>query len=1007
MPMFSGYRGRLPFSLGIVLLLSSVTLNTVFAAGEPAKEFINQLRAAKYFDSALSYLDRLAEYPGVDPEFMSAVALEKAQTHIQQAVSSRNSGKRNEYFLLAEAQITEFLKQADHPRTSEARLKLGKLQLARATQLMAGEPDETKRKEALASYTAASKTFDDIVKTLRTTLKEMQGAKVVDAAAKNLRDRYRGEFLQAMNSSAEARRLAAGTLPDPAKDGKELLDQALESFIELSEKYDSFAQGAMATLQRGQVEEQLGMKAEALDSYIRMLEQPDADALRESKFQAVTGIIRLGLEKAPPEYQRGIERGMPVLDGTRPNERTASSVQDLRIALAKAYLTRSEDTEKIKPVEQKRAKSEGRKLLNLASKIPGPQADEAIKMLAKIGIDREAPVDVPKAEQPESLQDAWDKAAALQAAIEQNEVTLSLLQKSPETPQILKQIEQVIEQLAISRSLARQYLQRGLAVVDSETELELINQSRQFLAFLLYKSKHLRDASVVGFFLARNAPGTASGLAGGLVALNSLQLILQEDPGNVAATEQLESLADFLGKFWPNEPKAADAQGLIIRIALRAGNWEKARTKILKMAKGPERGAFQRLMGQLLWNESIIARGEQNNELASTHLEAAAKQLAEGLAQIQVPLADLEAAKAALVLAKIYLRQGKVMEASEVLDNSVYGPVKILARLGDGKQAFASDVYSVDLQVLVQRMALEPAQADALLKRATGVMDQLRLNVQGPDAQKKLTDLYLLISLEIRVQLDLAQGDAKVALISAFRAFLSQISKTIKDEATLQWFGQTLMQLAEASIPAGDRMATGQAAELLGTAVDTFNQLQKNTEEVPLSIQFQLAKANRLLGNYKDAINAYATLLAEKPMMLDAQMEAALTYEQWAGKVDKKYTAAAYSKALNGGKRDAKNKNIIWGWGKVSQLTSSDPKYKDMFFKARYHVALCRYLDGKTTSNTAKMEKAVTDITKVHALYPAMGGPDHYKKFNSLLKLIQTDLRQPAKGLPPASETVK
>ena len=519
MPMFSGCRGRLWFSLGIALLLSSVTLNTVFAEGEPAKEFINQLRAVKYFDSALTYLDRLAEYPGVDPEFVSAVPLEKAQTHIQQAVSSRNSGKRDEYFLLAEEQINEFLKR-DHPRVSEARLTLGKLQLARATQLMAGEPDDAKRKEALASYTASSKTFDEIVETLRATLKAMQGAKVTDAAAKNLRDRYRGEFLQAMNSAAEARRLAAGTLPDPAKDGKELLDQALQSFIELSEKYGSFAQGAMATLQRGQVEEQLGMKAEALDSYIRMLEQPDADMLRESKFQAVNGIIRLGLEKTPPEYQRGIDRGRPVLDGTRPNERTASSVQDLRIALAKAYLKRSEDTEKIKPVEQKRAKTEGRKLLNLASKIPSPQAEEAIKMLAKIGIDREAPVNVPKAEQPESLQDAYDEAAALQAAIEQNEATLLLLQKSPKNPQVQEQIEQVTAQLAESRALARQYLQRGLAVVDSETDLDLINRSRQFLAFLLYQSSHLRDASVVGVFVARNAPGSDPGLAGGIVALN-------------------------------------------------------------------------------------------------------------------------------------------------------------------------------------------------------------------------------------------------------------------------------------------------------------------------------------------------------------------------------------------------------------------------------------------------------------------------------------------------------
>ena len=83
-------------------------------------------------------------------------------------------------------------------------------------------------------------------------------------------------FLQAMNSAAESRRLAAGTYKDPGKDGKELLEQALKSFVELSENYGRYAQGAIATLQRGQVEEQLGQKEKALDSYLRMLEQPDA-----------------------------------------------------------------------------------------------------------------------------------------------------------------------------------------------------------------------------------------------------------------------------------------------------------------------------------------------------------------------------------------------------------------------------------------------------------------------------------------------------------------------------------------------------------------------------------------------------------------------------------------------------------------------------------------------------------------------------------------------------------
>ena len=153
MPLYSGFRG-IPRSLFMPLLLAVaavVTTTPLVVGGEPANNFVKQLRAAGYFDTALTYLDRIGDYPGVPDDFLKAIPLEKAQTHIDLASSSRNSDRRSENFRLAEAEITEFLKQKEHPRLSEARLKLGKLQLVRATQLMGSEPDEKTRSEAAKS----------------------------------------------------------------------------------------------------------------------------------------------------------------------------------------------------------------------------------------------------------------------------------------------------------------------------------------------------------------------------------------------------------------------------------------------------------------------------------------------------------------------------------------------------------------------------------------------------------------------------------------------------------------------------------------------------------------------------------------------------------------------------------------------------------------------------------------------------------------------------------------
>ena len=84
------------------------------------------------------------------------------------------------------------------------------------------------------------------------------------------------------------------------------------------------------------------------------------------------------------------------------------------------------------------------------------------------------------------------------------------------------------------------------------------------------------------------------------------------------------------------------------------------------MPKGSERASFQRLMGQLLWNKSIQARQDGNVEEADKLLTEAAGELRVGLDEIPSDLVDPEAMKAALVLAKIYLKQDDIKQSSGV-----------------------------------------------------------------------------------------------------------------------------------------------------------------------------------------------------------------------------------------------------------------------------------------------------------------------------------------------------
>lgn len=1001
-----GYRWN-PLSLALLVALAANVCwsPSVHAQGEPAEEFLKRLRAAGYFDMAITYLDRLDEFPGVDPKLAGAIELEKAQTYIDAAVASRNTNTRDENFQNAEKELAEFLKKESHPRESEARLQLGKLQMVRAAQLMTGEPDQTKRDAARASYLAAAKTFDQITEKLKAQLVEMQGAKIdrnKDPEAAALRDQYRGEYLQALSSAGQSRHLAARTYRSPAEEGKELLESALAAFTDLSEKYSSYVQGAVAMLYRGQVQEDLGMTEQATDSYIRMLEQPDADPLREAKFQATSGLIRLSMAETPPKFQPSINRGQPMIDDVRPNERALPATQELRLELAKAYLAKANsDDDTIKPAEKKRAASSGRQLLIQASRLPGDEAEAANRMLATMGIELDGSGDLPDAEDPASLEDALTAARDLLTTSDGLAQSLAILdQQADQSAEVIEQKKEIQKQLDETRGIAIQILRRGLSMATLDSDIQLVHQTRQFLSYLLYQEERYREAAVVGAFLARNAPASEVGLRGGLLALNSLQLLLVEQPDNVQLISHLESLGQYLSKTWPDDPEAAAAQGVMIKLALRNNRWSEARETINAMPQGPERAYFYRLMGQLQWNEYVQAKRAGDDQKASSSLDQAKADLEEGLNNIT--LVDPEAMRAALILAKTHVKLGDIESAAAVLDHETYGPVKLIDSQGPADPSFASDLYATELQVIVGLMSADDtdAQAQLLLDRATKVMEKLRQSVQGPDAQDQLTDIYIRMARDIREQLDDAPPAKKSRLIGAFRVFLDRISATTEDSATLLWVGQTLVDLGIAAMAPGDTKAIGQASELLRTAIETFVRLKSVDPNAPLTVDFLLGKAHRLVGEYKNSVDVFKGLLSQKPMMLDAQMEAAHAYESWAAEVPPKYTGKWYEFALNGAKPGPDKKNIIWGWGKISQQTSRDPKFREMFFEARYHVALCRFRWGSAIKNNAVIAKSASDITKVHALYPEMGGAEQRAKFDQLLKTIQKALGQKPDGLP-------
>ena len=978
-------------------VLSAMSMAVTVQAAEPAEAFLLQLRNAGYYDVALAYLDRIDQQPGVEADFRSAVDFERAQIQYDLAKSSRNPDERNEYLEQSEKGLISFSKNSpEHPRLAEARLQLGLLQMKRGELLMLGEPGPEQREKAREAFLAAGETFSTIVEQLRTDLKAMRGAQIDpskdrDAAAR--RDRMRGEFLVGLVRSSEARKLAAETYPDPAKGGKALLEQALKDFEELASKYSDYVQGVTANLYAGEILEKLGKPNEAEAKYTEMVEAPAADELRDAKYRAASGLVRLAMAKSPPDFATAIATAEKRVGDVRPNERRTPSVNELKLALAEAWLTKSK-ADSVDKKDQKKALSEGRSTLNQIAKIPGPHLDKAKSLLADLGVTvGDDEVEAATASAPESLDDALAKARPLLQAAAELEQQLRGEAGKDELG--------LGDQLAETRGIAIDLLRQGLAMVNNNTDASLANQARQYLALTLLQAEQHHGAVAVGGFLSRIAPGTDAGLNGGLIALNGVRTLLQQNESDEGLAGELSRLANHLSQTWPDNDEAAGAKAVLVQLAMKNGRYDKAESLIGEMPDGPAKGSLQRLLGRVVYADSVqqSASGEDGKAKAVELVGRSEKILTDGLKNIAGNLADADAAKAALTLAKAKLKQGDTAAAIGTLSHPTYGPLTLADKLKIDDESFRSDLYQTQLRATVS--SITGGGGSATLEDATAAMEKLQSVNQGPDSERRLAAIYMSMASDIREQLDAAPPAQKQTLTEAFRVFLERMTATTDNASTLQWAGQTLVSLAEAAMPAGATKATGPAKQLLDTAIQTYDKLQSVQNNVPLTTQYYHARAMRMAGQYKAALDQLENVLGANPRMIDAQFEAAQAYEDWAAEVQPKFRGNAYRAALQGGRPGGpKKENVIWGWGKISQTVSRNPNFRDRFFDARYHVALTRLKWGKAENNKQLIDQAATDINKVAALYPDLGGPESFKRFDQLYRRIEKEQGKPVTGLP-------
>jgi hypothetical protein len=1008
--------------MGIATASSNLLCTSTFAE-EPAESFLRQLRSAGYFDTATAYLDRVSTYPGVSKEFLEAIDLERAQTLLEASQQSRVIDQRDAYTAEASEALERFVtNNPDHPRRPEAQLQLGNIQLLRGAQLieLGGPPTPERRQKAKTAFLGASSTFKTIVQDLRAKLEAMQGQKI--DATKNpeliaRRDKYRTDYLQALLLSGDSTKRAAEAIGEDTPERKKLTTDALAQFAELSDKYDEKLAGILAILYAGQLNELIGDAKAATDRYLSVLDKPNSDVLRAAKAKSVTGLMRIALLESPPNWQAAIDRGQPWADDIRPDEKKSAEFSELRLVLADAYLGKRGATESGN--EQRKLASSARTLLLPISKTPGAFQDAASERLAKLGVgDDESPALDDSKPLPTNFADSMNLANEILDEEKNLTLTSQLLeQRSKEGDDLSKQIEDVRTSLDQLRTRGIRVIRHALNLTTSETSDADVNQARASLAFILFRAARFREAAVVGEFVARRYPSSDLAVSSGLTALGSWQLALRDasEQQTDGVLKQLQSTAEYLVKQWPEDSQVSSARELLVRVAIGRNDFDAAAQFLNQLPdENASKMELQRAMGRLMWNKAIGLKNDGDAEAAKEMRLQAAATLANGLSKLTSEQVDGATLDAAMLLARIQLLNDDSPGVLATLESDIYGPLKRLDNAELPSEGFRGEVYGIALQALVSELTTDGADVDALMLRSRTVMDGLQKAYEGqPDGDKKLVSTYYQLAQNIREQLESAPPTKKQRLTDAFKVFLDQLSSQSDDSKTLHWAAQTLLGLGQGQMGPNDVKAVGQADALIRSATNLLKRIETRAAKEPswlegdqmlTQVRLELGKAARLVGDYKTALDSLSSVLSENQMLVDAQVEAALVYEQWGSTLQPQFATVSYGRAIAGAKPDAKtNKNTIWGWGSIAKRTMGNPQFDTVFFDARYHLALCRYLQGKKEANPEKSKKIIEqsagDIRAVFVRYPELGGVTSRSKFDVLAREIQKSLGKPQTGL--------
>ncbi len=989
--------------LSIVFLLA---VPTVARCADDTAAFLNAMRSRGMYDLALDFLDDARDSRLASDSVKKRIPYERGVTLIAKWRTTPSATERQRLAAEIRNELNRYAQaNPESPLAAEAQQQVATLLTETANRSLARlEQNGAKSDAANKTRGAARRQLADARELLTSVeaslVKQLQAfPKTLDPKTQGDQIDRRRELRARLSQVRVLRSLTlhqqAGTFDKGDEQFAKLNEQAAKEFQELYDKYGSFLVGFYARVYQGECYLDLGKLKEASGCFEDIIVQGGENlSVRALVTKALARQAEILL--AEDQVDTVLAKQGPWLRSARGAEAKQPDWLMLAFQVAEAKRRKAADAA-TKDSEKRKQRTEARELYASVSQRPGKYQNDARQILTtEYAGEDAAPGRRNVKTFAEALQAAKDAINSMNAARQ------TLPAARANNPNGVAMLE---EQSESGFNDAIYYLEQARALVDDDTPLADLNQSRWLTCWLLWQDEQFHRSAVLADFLARRYPEDPTALGAAQVSLASYEKLYKQalaeegsDAGQAEA-DKLTDLASFITRRWSSKALADTAFGVLLNFSIRDREFDKA-VELVGQLPEEQRPAFEARIGNAMWEAQLRAAAENDSSIDRDAIRGKAIELLDrsfsGLAG-NAAAADTLAA-ASLYLTNARVDQGKYAEAIELLEDPKIGALSLAKTTNSiaSRPAYAMEALKAALRAYV---SVVPPQSD----KAVATMQQLE-QVAGGNGGEKLTRVYLGFGLQLQQQIEDLKAAGKLdeaqRVSEAFVAFLDKLNERGSSDPTVQkWIAQTYFRLAEglednpsaAETRAGyyDRASEAFRAILEEGATSNPNQL--------LALKLQYAQTLRRSEKFDTAMALFEQILSEREMMPQAQTAAAYTLQEWGAAKD----SEKLDEAVRGsGPLNEKGKPIIWGWshlGKVAAAVArSKPemkdRYKDLFYECWLNIARVSYLQSRNESGPSKsaaLKRSRSIVKSMVDLHGDFLNTPRRDDFDELMKQIQ------------------